>query len=194
MSSTDDKFLVVGLGNPGQRYEKTRHNYGFMVVEAFARKQGWLLKSPWKLRGKVASGIVKGRKVYVLMPLTYMNLSGGAVVKMMHMHKIALQNVMVVVDDVALPFGTMRLRAKGSTGGHNGLASLEQSLQTQAYARMRMGVGNQLLTHQPLEEFVLGRFQAGEEAQLSTLIDRGVEMLEHWLEYGIESAMQQVGS
>jgi len=194
LSSTDDKYLIVGLGNPGLSYAMTRHNYGFMVVEAFAKRQGWAWKSPWRLRSKMATGQVKGRKVYLLLPLTYMNLSGGAVLKVMHEQAISTEHMMVVVDDVALCFGAMRLRAKGSNGGHNGLASVEQSLRTQAYARLRMGIGNQQLGPCPLEKFVLGRFFKEEEAQLPELIEKGVEALEVWLELGIESAMQKLGS
>lgn len=181
MSSADDKRLIVGLGNPGTLYEKTRHNYGFMVLEAFARVCGWSWKRSWRVKGRVASGLVGERKVLLLLPQTYMNLSGGAVAHMMRVQGISPANLMIVVDDVAIPFGTMRMRPQGSSGGHQGLVSVEASLQTQAYARLRMGIGNEQLGRLPLEAFVLSRFQPDEEAKLPGLIEEGVTLLKDWL-------------
>jgi PTH1 family peptidyl-tRNA hydrolase len=194
LSSQDDNRLIIGLGNPGARYERTRHNYGFMVVEALASTLGLSFKSPLGLTAKLASGTFSEKKVFLLLPQTYMNLSGQAVAKFMRHKNLSTSSIIVVVDDVAIPFGKMRLRPKGSSGGHNGLVSIEQALRTQNYLRLRMGIHVDHPQRQPLDSFVLGSFSKEEQDKLPELIDCGVKLLQHWLSNGTESALQQAGS
>jgi peptidyl-tRNA hydrolase, PTH1 family len=193
-----DEYLIVGLGNPGSKYENTRHNLGFMVVEALAQKQGLSLKKGWRIDGKIGSGIIGEKKVYLLEPSTYMNLSGTAVRKAVQYYKIALNRVLIVVDDVYVKFGSMRLRPSGGSGGHNGLKSIEACLHTQEYARLRMGVGPQEgnLTSTPekaLEDYVLANFTFSEQVQLSQFVVNGVSVVEMWLNQGAEAASQLAG-
>lgn len=188
-----EDFLVVGLGNPGAKYEKTRHNMGFMVVQALAEKEGFPFKRGWRVNGKIAGGIIAGKKVHILMPSTYMNLSGGAVRKCLDYYRVPLQNLLVIVDDVYLSLGTMRLREKGSAGGHNGLKSVEWHLRTQNYLRLRMGVGGKSLSESALEAYVLGNFEAEEQRILPDAIEAGAAVAARWLTQGIESASQLAG-
>ncbi|MBR1552229.1 MAG: aminoacyl-tRNA hydrolase [Muribaculaceae bacterium] len=134
------KFLVVGLGNIGAEYQGTRHNIGFTVVEALAEQAG----ATWATAryGAVAQMRVKNQQLLLLKPSTYMNLSGEAVRYWAQKEKIGLDHILVVVDDIALPFGAIRMRGKGADGGHNGLKSIDQMLGSQQYARLRFGVGN----------------------------------------------------
>ena len=192
------QYLIVGLGNPGTKYEKTRHNLGFMVVEAFAKKHSLSFKRGERLEGKIAQGVVEGQKMTLLMPTTYMNLSGSAVRKAMQYFKIAREQVLVIVDDVYVKLGAMRLRPTGGTGGHNGLKSIEACLGTQDYTRLRMGVGpyNEDLSsglERPLEEFVLGYFTFSEQLVLPQVVERGVSIVERWIDQGIEPASQLAG-
>ena len=192
--------LIVGLGNPGLQYAKTRHNFGFLVVKAFAKKHGWNFKKVRLLQGELASGSYGEEKLYLLLPMTYMNLSGQAVRKAVEDYEISFRDgcsLMVVVDDVYLKSGKLRVRPKGGCGGHNGLESVEQHLKSQDYPRLRMGVGAKDLpeeAHRPkLENYVLGKFTKPERQELETVIARGIEVLETWLDQGIESAMQIAG-
>ncbi len=194
MSSEDDSRLIVGLGNPGARYEMTRHNFGFMVVRAFAKKQGWSWKRTLRFNGELASGSYSGAKLFLLLPMTYMNLSGNSVGKFARYHHIELTNLMVVVDDVDVPFGKVRLRPKGSAAGHNGLTSVQQNLQTQEYPRLRMGINGEFSREKPLEDYVLENFSATERKDLPQLIEKGVDLLECWITQGMESAIQLAGS
>ncbi|MFC2049072.1 aminoacyl-tRNA hydrolase [Chlamydiota bacterium] len=198
MADEGDGYLIVGLGNPGTKYEKTRHNLGFMVVEALARKQGLSLKRGLRLDGKIASGVVAEKKIYLLMPSTYMNLSGTAVRRAVQYYKIALDHLLVIVDDVYVKFGAMRLRPSGSPGGHNGLKSIEACLCTPDYPRLRMGVGPQEgdLTNgldQALEDYVLANFTFSEQVDLSQVVDKGVSVTEAWLSQGVEAASKLAG-
>ena len=135
------KYLIVGLGNIGPEYQNTRHNIGFKVLDAFAKASNTVFED--MRYGAVATVKLKGRTLILLKPNTYMNLSGKAVSYWMQKEKIELSNLFVVVDDLALPFGTIRLRSKGSDGGHNGLKSINQLLGTQDYTRLRFGIGNE---------------------------------------------------
>ncbi len=186
-------FLIVGLGNPGEKYAMTRHNLGFMVVKAFAEKHGLEFKKGFRINGKIANGIVDEKKVYLLMPTTYMNLSGGAVRKCIDYYNIPLQNVLVIVDDIYLKLGAMRLRDKGSSGGHNGLKSIEGHLHTKEYPRLRMGVGGESLPERNLEAFVLGNFNTAELQILSRVIESGEAVATCWLNQGIEPAARLAG-
>jgi peptidyl-tRNA hydrolase, PTH1 family len=186
LGDTSD-YLIVGLGNPGVKYEKTRHNLGFIVVEGLAKKHGLSLKRMWRLSGKVASGEIEGRRVYLLLPTTYMNLSGNAVRKALQYYKLPIDHLLVIVDDVYLKFGDLRLRPQGSAGGHNGLKHIEACLGTQAYARLRMGVGSQDGEGPPngremaLEEYVLANFTPDEQSLLPRVVEEGVSAVEAWI-------------
>ncbi len=180
-------YLIVGLGNPGTKYEKTRHNLGFLVLEELAKKWNVSFKRGWRLQGQLASGVVGEKKVHLLMPTTYMNLSGSAVVKAINYYKIELKDLLVVVDDVYVKFGTMRFRDEGSSGGHNGLKSIAGSIGTQKYARLRMGIGpkeGKELSNgaqMPLEDYVLANFTASEMQELPQFVEQGASFAEKWL-------------
>lgn len=171
-------FLIVGLGNPGTEYEKTRHNIGFEVLDALAKKY----ESSWSVErhGWVAQFRTKGRQVYLLKPNTYMNLSGKAVAYWMQQHKVKLEHVLVVLDDLAIDLSTLRLRLKGSDGGHNGLKSIDQTLGTQQYARLRFGIGNNFPKGRQVD-FVLGKWKPEEEVPVIEGIDKSLVMIEGFL-------------
>lgn len=182
-----DGFLIVGLGNPGLAYEATRHNVGFRVVQHFAKKHGLSFRKSSKVSGELAQGQVEGVKVVLLLPLTYMNSSGESVHRCMSYFKPQLARMLVVSDDVALSFGALRLREGGSSGGHNGLKSVEQHLRTQNYPRLRIGVGGP--GREVLADYVLGQFTLEEKGALPEVLDRGASVLELWMAQGIKAAM-----
>jgi len=157
------KYLIAGLGNIGAEYADTRHNIGFRVVDALAETAGAAFVTG--RYGAVAEVRHKGRTLVLLKPSTYMNLSGKAVRYWLEAEKIPLENLLVVVDDIALPFGTLRMRTKGSAGGHNGLKSITELLGTEAYARMRFGVGGDFARGHQVD-YVLGEWTAEEREAL----------------------------
>lgn len=171
--------LIVGLGNPGKKYEKTRHNLGFMVVRAFGEKRGWTFKKERNLSGELAVGKEGETKVFLLLPTTYMNLSGQAVRKVIDFYQIDLAHLIVVSDDIALDFGVLRFRDRGSAGGHNGLKDIQAHLGTQEYKRLRLGIGDR--EQGDLEDYVLSPFNAEEQKLLPQVIEEGVEFLSKWL-------------
>ena len=181
--------LVVGLGNPGARYEKTRHNVGFMVVRELADQEGVILKEEGKFLGWTGKGQGADR-ARLLLPTTFMNESGLAVRKISDYYQIAPEEVLVVVDDVELPFGTLRLRTQGSSGGHNGLKSIERSLGTANYPRLRVGIGRDgskgLIGH------VLGQFTEEESEQLHEVVTRAAKVVHRTLNEPIEEVMKEV--
>lgn len=179
MSGESKKMLIVGLGNPGKKYDMTRHNFGQMVLRAFAEKHHFSFKKERDLKGEVAKGTWKEGKLFLLFPTTYMNLSGQSIRKTTDFYKISLEDVLVISDDVALPFGTLRFRSEGSAGGHNGLKSVEESFGTQDYQRLRMGVGEPVVGY--LEDYVLSPFTREEQEKLPEMITQGVTFLEEWL-------------
>jgi peptidyl-tRNA hydrolase, PTH1 family len=174
------EYLIVGLGNPGSSYDKTRHNIGFRAVRHFAKKHGIGLHLEKRLAAELGRGSVEGKKVAVMLPLTYMNRSGMAVKKGVDVFKTPLQHLLVVVDDVALPLGALRLRKEGSSGGHNGLKSIEEHVGTREYARLRLGVGNS--PEMPLADYVLGKFEPAEEALLPEIFEKSATMLDGWIQ------------
>ena len=182
-----DKFLIVGLGNPGDEYAQTRHNTGFMVLDAFAKASNAVFSD--RRYGFVAETSLRGRKVFLLKPTTYMNLSGNAVRYWLGKENIDQQRLLVVSDDVALPLGQFRLKASGSNGGHNGLGHIQQLI-GQQYARLRMGIG----ADYPLGgqiNWVLGRFSQEELDMLQPTIDLGVKIIESFVLAGIDITMNQ---
>lgn len=179
MDSVGRKMLIVGLGNPGKKYFFTRHNFGQMVLYAFAEKHHFSFKKERDFKGEIAKGNWKEGKLLLLFPTTYMNLSGRAVRKTVDFYKISLEDVLVISDDAALPFGTHRFKSKGSAGGHNGLKSIQECLGTSEYQRLKMGVGEPLIGY--LEDYVLSPFTKEEQEKLPEMITQGVIYLEEWL-------------
>jgi len=182
-----DKYLIVGLGNPGDEYAGTRHNTGYMVLDAFAKASNAVFSD--RRYGFVAETSLKGRKVVLLKPTTYMNLSGNAVRYWLQKENIDQQRLLVISDDVALPLGHFRLKASGSNGGHNGLGHIQQLI-GQQYARLRMGIGSDYRQGGQID-WVLGRFSPEELEQLQPSIDTAVEMLRSFVLAGIDITMNQ---
>lgn len=178
--------IIAGLGNPGSEYENTRHNAGFMVVEAVARKYGIGLKKK-AYGGLYGFGKVSGRETMLFEPHTFMNLSGEAVKAVCASHMEEKEDLLVVSDDVALPLGVIRLREKGSSGGHNGLASVIGCI-GQDFARLRIGVGAQEPVTD-MKDYVLGAFRKEERPVLKEVIEKAVLCVEQWLEFGASKAM-----
>lgn len=183
-------YLIVGLGNPGLKYEKTRHNVGFIITDSLAEKAGLKFKNESRFLGRFAQGVLGDKTIIILQPTTYMNLSGQSVQKICSFYKIDLQNVLIVTDDIALPLGQLRMRKSGSSGGHNGLISIEKSLGTSHYPRLKVGIGDRTLG--TLEDYVLGRFKDDELAVLENVKARSIESITLWLNIGIDQAMNQV--
>lgn len=179
-------FLIAGLGNIGDEYAGTRHNIGFMVLDAWAKACDTAFKE--ERYGARAEVKFKGKTFILIKPSTYMNLSGNAVRYWLQAEKIAPENLLVVVDDLALPFGTMRMRKQGSDGGHNGLKHIEAVLGHRNYARLRMGIGNDFLKGRQID-YVLSAFDAEEKKLLPALLDRAVEAAKAFALVGIDRAM-----
>ena len=179
-------FLIVGLGNIGDDYRNTRHNIGFCVVDALAAEAGATFED--KRYGFVAEMRLRGHKLILLKPSTYMNLSGNAVRYWVNQKKIDLDRLLIVSDDLALPFGTLRLKPSGSEGGHNGLKSITQCLGTNQYARLRFGIGNEFSRGHQID-FVLGQFSAEENNLLKERIAKATEAIKAFALSGINFAM-----
>jgi peptidyl-tRNA hydrolase, PTH1 family len=175
----EKSLLFVGLGNPGKEYEITRHNLGFLIVEKLAEEFGASLSMQAKFEAKVAESNLAGKKIYFLLPQTYMNESGRAVARFLHFYKLSYKSVVVVVDDMDLPFGALRLKEKGGSGGHNGLKSIQACLGTQEYMRLKAGIGRGL---DPAHHHVLGRFNEEELKQLPQVINQAVDYLKRLVE------------
>ena len=182
-----DKFLICGLGNPGDEYEGTRHNTGFIAVDTFAKGMGVTFQD--KRYGFVAETSVKGRKVFLLKPTTFMNLSGNAVRYWLNEEKIDQSHLLVISDDVALPLGDFRLKSNGSDGGHNGLGHIMQ-LTGQDFARLRIGIGNDYPRGGQID-WVLGHYSDDEMKELQSTFDRGVEIMKSFVLQGIDNTMNQ---
>ena len=182
------KYLIVGLGNIGDEYDGTRHNIGFRVLDAFAKASNISFKDG--RYGFTAETSIKCRQLVLLKPSTYMNLSGNAVRYWMQKEKIALENVLVVVDDLALPFGQLRLKGKGSDAGHNGLKHIAQILGTQAYNRLRFGIGNEFPRGGQVD-FVLGYFSDEDLKTMDERVALACDIIKSWVLAGIEITMNQ---
>lgn len=181
--------LVAGLGNIGSEYAGTRHNIGFEVVEEVARQQHAQFRGG-KFHGAEAFVTIDGRRVLLLKPRTYMNLSGDAVAAAARFYKLPPQKILVICDDVYLPTGKIRLRAQGSAGGHNGLTHIIQRLGSQDFARLRLGVG-EVPSGWDMKDYVLSRFTAGERPIIEEARDRAVQAVETWVTQGIDAAMNR---
>ena len=180
------KFLFVGLGNPGDEYAHTRHNIGFDVLDALCESKGGSWQSV--KHGWMAEVSHKGKKLLLLKPNTYMNLSGKAVSYWMQQEKMALENVIVITDDLALPVGKLRLKLKGSDGGHNGLKSINASLNTLNYPRLRFGIGSEFAKGQQVD-FVLGKWTGEEQPVIDESVKRAVAGIEELVWQGFGRAM-----
>ena len=180
--------LVVGLGNPGAQYVRTRHNVGFRVVEEFARRHD---ATAWRSKFHARVAHAAAFDALLVLPQTYMNDSGASVSAAAGFYKVLPQNALIVCDDIALPFGVLRLRREGSSGGHNGLKSIEHALGTAVYPRLRVGVGR---SNPDAIGVVLGAFTAAEEKALGEVIDRAVSGIETLLHGGVEAAIAQVNA
>lgn len=180
-------YLIVGLGNPGKTYDHTRHNIGFVAVEELAEKYGLSFKNKLLLKGHLAKGTIQSQETLILKPRTYMNLSGEAVVKVMRYYHVELSKLIILTDDVAIPLGQLRIRINSSSGGHNGLKSIEGCLNTKGYARLRIGVGAPM--GEDLSDHVLGKFSKGEGKLIPGVLERVVQSVEIWLDKGLTSAM-----
>ncbi|MGA3284866.1 MAG: aminoacyl-tRNA hydrolase [Verrucomicrobiota bacterium] len=182
--------LIAGLGNPGVEYAKTRHNAGYSLVEKLAAR--W--KTDWtnerKFNARVARAKRNGVRVLLCQPQTFMNASGEAVKAVMSFYQLPPEHLLVVVDDADLPLGEVRLRAGGSSGGHHGLESVEQQLATQAFARLRLGIGRKDGARE-ITDYVLDRFEAAEAALMKKVLGRASDQAECWLDDGIEMAMNR---
>ena len=185
-----DKYLICGLGNPGDEYAGTRHNTGFMILDAFAKASNICFED--KRYGFVAETSLKGRKIFLLKPSTFMNLSGNAVRYWLNQEKIDQSRLPVISDDVALPLGDYRLKASGSNGGHNGLGHIIQLIGTN-YARLRIGVGNDY-PHGAQVDWVLGRYNEDEMQTLLPTIDTSINIIKSFVLQGINATMNQFNS
>ena len=182
-----DKYLIVGLGNPGYEYENTRHNTGFMVLDKMAESVGVSFED--KRYGFVAETSIKGRKVFLLKPTTYMNLSGNAVRYWLQKENIDQKRLLVVVDDLSIPLGDYRLKGNGSNGGHNGLGNIQQLI-GQQYARLRMGIGSDFQRGQQVD-WVLGKYTDEDMRTLQPSIDEAVEIIRSFVLAGLDITMNQ---
>jgi PTH1 family peptidyl-tRNA hydrolase len=180
------KYLIAGLGNIGTEYENTRHNIGFKVLDRLAQQENISFKT--ERLAAVAEWKFKARNFILIKPTTYMNLSGNAVRYWLTAEKLKPENLLVITDDIALPFGKIRIRAKGSDGGHNGLKNINEVLQTQEYARIRFGVGNEFSKGRQVD-YVLGNWSVEEEKQLPERIDVMIEAIKSFGTIGLERTM-----
>ncbi len=180
------KYLIVGLGNKGEEYAETRHNIGFKVADKIASE----LEVPFKSAnfGWLAEGKYKGRKVLILKPDTYMNLSGNAVRFWLQKENIPVENLMIITDDLALPFGTLRMKMKGSDAGHNGLKSIQQQLNTQQYPRLRFGISADFAEGRQVD-YVLGKWTEAEKEKLPERIEKFSKACLSFVFAGIQNTM-----
>lgn len=185
------KYLIAGLGNVGAEYEGTRHNAGFMVLDALASASSSVF-SVDRL-GALAACRMKGRQLVLLKPSTYMNLSGKAVQYWLQKEKLGVEELLVVVDDLALPLGEVRLRAQGSAGGHNGLKDIQVKLGTSSFARLRVGVGHNFSRGQQID-YVLSKFSPEEQPLLAAAIEKAREAISLYATIGLERAMNVVNT
>jgi PTH1 family peptidyl-tRNA hydrolase len=184
-------YLIVGLGNPGQKYRRTRHNAGFMVADRFAERRGRRWTEAAKFQACVARGEFESCAVILAKPQTFMNLSGAAVQGLAAYYRVPAARTLIVVDDADLPFGEIRMRGSGSSGGHHGLESIEQHLGTRDYPRVRVGIGRTKDGVREITGHVLGRFDPGEERLLEQILERVCQQIECWLKAGIGKAMSE---
>lgn len=171
--------LIIGLGNPGKKYANTRHNIGFMCLDAFAKKNGLVFKLDKKMNGEIAEIMTEGNKTVFLKPSTYMNLSGDAVSKVMQYYKIALEDILVIYDDLDLNTGRFRLREKGSAGGHNGMKSIIGHVKSQEFKRLRIGISKR--SERDTIDHVLGQFGKDELKDIDIAIEHAIDIMRDFI-------------
>lgn len=188
--SPDGSYLIVGLGNIGKEYSGTRHNIGFIVLDAIAERHKEVFQKKSRIKGELAQVIIEEKKILLLKPSTYMNNSGEALRAAIDFFKIQdLSNLLVIADDIAIPFGEFRLKAEGGSGGHKGLESIAVHLGSLSYPRLRVGVGDR--KQGDLASYVLGNFNENEKKELPEIIRKAIDIIHLWLMQGIEVAMNQ---
>jgi len=183
-------FLIVGLGNPGAEYARTRHNAGFLLAERLAERWSARWGYEKKFNARLARAERPGHSVMLCEPQTYMNSSGEAVGSVMEFFRVPASRLLVAVDDADLPFGEIRMRPAGTSGGHHGLESIEQRLGTRDYPRLRIGIGRQQGARE-ITDYVLGRFRSTEAALVDKILAAASDQVECWLDSGIQKAMSQ---
>lgn len=183
------KYLIVGLGNPGEKYENTRHNIGFKVLEAFAKER----EASFEIgrHGHIAMAKFKGRTFILVKPTTFMNLSGKAVSYWLQTEKIPVENLLVITDDIALPFGKLRMKGKGSDGGHNGLKDIQATLGNSVYTRLRFGVGSDFSKGRQAD-YVLGEWSSEESDQLEERITQATQFIKSYSTIGLNRTMSDL--
>jgi len=181
------KYLIIGLGNPGPKYVKTRHNVGFQILDHLLKDKE---ENPWNTGryGDIAEFKFKGRRAILLKPSTFMNLSGKAVRYWMNEEKIPVENILVLSDDLAIPFGTLRLRSKGSAGGHNGLKDINEVLASQDYARLRFGIGDTFSRGKQID-YVLGEWEKEELDEMDSHCDFAAQIIKSFMAVGVQRTM-----
>jgi PTH1 family peptidyl-tRNA hydrolase len=180
------KYLIVGLGNIGAEYVNTRHNIGFKIVDALAKQEN--LKFETLKLGDVAEYSIKGRKIMLLKPNTYMNLSGKAVLYYLQKENIPIENLLIITDDLNLSFGTIRIKAKGTDGGHNGLKSIQLLLNTTEYARFRFGISDAFKKGKQVD-YVLGNWSEEEQKALEERLQKSIEIIQSFALAGLQTTM-----
>ena len=180
------KFLIVGLGNIGEEYENTRHNIGFTILDTLAKENSFKFTAD-KL-ASIATFKFKGKTLILIKPSTYMNLSGKAVNYWMQVEKIQKENILIITDDLALPFGAVRMKGKGSDGGHNGLKSIQETLISSEYARLRFGVGSEFSKGKQVD-YVLGKWNPEEQKGLEPRVKLAIEMIQGFATIGLQRTM-----
>lgn len=185
----ENVYLIVGLGNPGREYANTRHNVGFMAVERLAERWRATWKTEKKFQSRIARVDQDARRCLFCEPQTYMNLSGEAVAAVLNFYRLTPERLLVVLDDADLPFGEIRMRAEGSSGGHHGLESIEAHLGTRQYPRLRIGIGREPNAGREITGYVLGAFGASDREVLDKVLIRARDQIECWLGEGIGKAM-----
>ena len=188
---SEKSFLVVGLGNIGAEYAATRHNIGFMILDVWAQTSNIVFQT--QRYGDIALVREKGREFHLLKPSTYMNLSGNAVRYWMNKLEIPIENILVICDDINLPFGALRLRKNGSDGGHNGLKNIQELVGTTDFARLRCGVGHEFEQGAQVD-FVLGKFSSEQTEEIPALADKVITGVKTWAMAGIDKAMNFVNT
>jgi PTH1 family peptidyl-tRNA hydrolase len=183
-------FLIVGLGNPGAEYKKTRHNAGFLLVEELAARWRVEWKNERRFHARLARAERQEHAVLVCQPQTFMNSSGEAVGALMKFYRLPRTRLLLVVDDADLPLGGIRMRPGGSSGGHHGLESIEQHLGSREFARLRLGIGRREGARE-ITDYVLSRFDRAEAALMEKVLDRAADQAECWLTGGVQKAMNQ---
>jgi len=181
--------LIVGLGNPGRIYIDSRHNIGFRVIKALAKNYKVLLKKDGGTASFNGKGIIDGQGVILTMPVTFMNLSGIAVKSLVKKYKIDLGDLLVICDDLDLEFGRLKVRARGSSGGHRGLQSIIDALNSQEFSRLRVGIGRPLRDGEEISEYVLTPFHKREQAELKGVLEKACDCCAYWAKEGINKSM-----